>query len=167
MLINIADYNKTIMNETISFRMGGQEREFLLVEVMARSYPQSLDYDDGNWLTTQISVQAGAFAGSYHASLRCEEFARFLSSLRLVEASFGTDIPAYAAEFDTMEGQLSIVIRGDVWGHFTASCVAVDDFGARNRLEFTLAFDRTYLPAMLDELEAIIQAFPVRGKPSD
>ena len=72
------------MNELPSLRIGGCEHEFLLVEALARSHPHRYDFWDGNWLDTKISVNAGAFTGHYDASLRSDEFARFLSSLRIV-----------------------------------------------------------------------------------
>ncbi len=154
------------MNELPHFRLGGQERNFLLIEVMGRSHSGSYDYWDGNWLTTKISVQAGAFAGHFHATLRGEEFERFLRDLRLVYTSLGTKNPVYMAEFTTMEEQLSIVIRGDPLGNFVAQCIAVDVAGTGNRLEFELAFDQSYVPEMLSELEVITTAFPVLGNPS-
>lgn len=117
---------------------------------------------DGNWLNTKISVQAGAFAGYYHATLRSEEFERFLSDLWLVYTSSGTKNPVYVAEFSTVEEQLSIQIRGDALGNFVAQCIAVDVTGTGNRLEF----DQSYVPKMLSELESITSAFPVLGKPS-
>jgi len=154
------------MNELSSFRLGGQERNFLLIEVIARSHPQYYDFSDGDWLNTKISVQSGAFAGRFHATLRSEEFEQFLRDLRLVYSSLGTKNPIYVAEFTTIEEQISIVIRGDALGNFVAQCIAVDVAGTGSRLEFELAFDQSYVPEMLSELEAITTAFPVLGNPS-
>lgn len=154
------------MNKLPSFRLGGQERNYLLVEVVTRTRPQDYDFWDGNRLNARISVQAGAFAGTFHAALRCDDFAPFLDSLRQVYQSLGTETPTYIAEFTTMEDQLSIEVLGDAFGHITAQCVAMDDLGTGNRLEFDLEFDQTFLPEILSELEAIITAFPVRGNSS-
>ena len=64
-----------------------------------------------------------------------------------------------------MEEQLGIIVRGDALGHFTAKCVALDNFGVGNRLEFELTFYQTEIPAMLGGLETILCEFPVRGSP--
>ena len=154
------------MNESPSFRIGGEEREFLLVQAISRERPQSLDFWDGNWLDARVHVSAGAFAGGYRASLRSDEFAHFLSGLRLIYTSLGTEIPSYVAEFAAMEDQLSIVVRGDGLGNFVAHCIAIDELGTGNRLEFDLAFDQTYIPAILTGLESVLEAFPVLGSPS-
>lgn len=151
------------MNEPPCFRIGGEEHNYLSVEVLARSLPQCHDFWDGNWLDTRIRVSAGVFTGHYSASLRCDEFASFLSGLRLASLSPGAEVPSHVAKFVALEEQLSIVIRGDALGHFVAQCVAVDGLGIGNRLEFELTFDQTDLPAMLNGLETITEAFPVRG----
>jgi len=154
------------MNEPPCFRIGGEEHNYLSVEVFARLYPQCHDFWDGNWLDTRIRVSVGAFAGRYSAALRADEFSRFLSGLRLVSLLSGAETPSHVAEFVALEEQLSIVIRGDALGHFVAQCVAVDGSGIGNRLEFELTFDQTDLPAMLNGLETITEAFPVRGNAS-
>lgn len=132
-----------------------------------RSHPEQNDFWDGNWLDAKVSVQTGAFSGRYGASLRSDEFARFLDGLQQVYSSLGTSFPTYGAEFSSLEKQLSIAVSGDALGHFTAQCVAVDNFGVGNRLEFELTFDQTEIPAMIDGLEAIMEAFPVRGSSSN
>jgi len=153
-------------NELPCFRIHGEQNEFLLVQVLGRSHPQCDDYWDGNWIEAQISLSAGGFQGRFGASLRSEEFVRLRAGLRLVYASLGTTIPTHVAEFTTLEEQLSIKVVGDGLGHFTAECVAVDEAGTGNRLEFTLRFDQTYIPAMLTGLDALIGAFPVKGNPA-
>jgi hypothetical protein len=67
-------------------------------------------------------------------------------------------------EFRTLESQLHIEIRGDRRGNFEATCKA-EDSSCGNCLKFTLEFDQTYIPRMLTELDAIIEAYPVFGRP--
>jgi len=137
------------------------------IEVLWPSYPVSNDYWDGNWLETRIRVVAGGFKGHYRAQLRSEEFADFRAALYLLYTSLGTDAPVHEAAFQTMEEQLSISVKGDRQGHFSAHCVAVDRAGTGNRLECELAFDQTQLPAMVEALDALITAFPVKGRAVD
>ena len=67
--------------------------------------------------------------------------------------------------FETMEEQLSIVAKGDGMGHFTAECTARDAAGSPNPLTFTLYLDQTRLPPLAAELDALVRAYPVVGKP--
>lgn len=127
---------------------------------LRRNYPEVSDYWDGNWLGSSIDVHVGGFRGHVDADLRAEEFASFRDALRrLTEDLSGT------ATFETMEHWLTIRVSGDGRGHFEALCELRDDPGMGNQLRFTLAFDQTYLPAMLHELDAIVAAFPVVGRP--
>jgi len=40
-------------------RIGGSA-DGVTLEVGGRQFPQATDFDDGNWLTTRVSVRAGA-----------------------------------------------------------------------------------------------------------
>ena len=152
------------MSDALSrLRIGGEETEYLLVQVLRRSHPQCDDFWDGNWIETRITLSAGGFRGRFRASLRSEEFVRFRAGLRRVYASPRTAIPTSVAEFAALEEQLTIRVIGDGPGHFTAECVAVDEAGTGNRLEFTLRFDQSCIPALLTDLDALITAFPVKG----
>lgn len=115
-------------------------------------------YEDANWITAHIEIAVGGFEGRYSASLERTDFSRFRGALKKLysfESSQGG--------FSTMEGLLHIDICGDRRGNFEAICVARDD-GEGNRLEFKLQFDQTFIPRMLTELDAIIEAYPVLGK---
>ena len=46
------------MEET-GFTLGILSGDFVRIAVTGRNYPNSLDYWDGNWLTSTITVQAG------------------------------------------------------------------------------------------------------------
>jgi hypothetical protein len=58
---------------------------------------------------------------------------------------------------------LGIEVKGDVMGHFTAECEAIDQAGIGNRLSFTLSFDQTDIPAILRGLGSVVEEFPVLG----
>ncbi len=138
----------------------GRANTYVAIAPRCRERPEALDYWDGNWISTTITIAAGAFRGEFEAQLRAEEFVRFRDEVR----------PLYAnligrAKFETMEEWLAIAIDGDGKGHFHASCVAVDLPGTGNRLTFAIDFDQTDLPEILRGLAAIISAFPVIGAP--
>jgi hypothetical protein len=148
------------VDDSLAFRIGGSNREHVVVHVTRRERAEANDYWDGNWVYATVKVAARAFRGEFEAQLRAEEFVRFRDQLRaLCEALKG------GAKFETMEGQLAIDVQGDGKGHFHAACLAVDQPGIGNRLTFGLDFDQTELPEILRGLDAICVAFPVVGKP--
>ncbi|MEP1080088.1 hypothetical protein NDI52_32500 [Leptolyngbya sp. PL-A3] len=142
-----------------SFRISGDDSEYLSVKVAGRSHAAQ-DYWDGNWLNADIEIDAGAFRGRYGAYLRAEELLSFRDAITRLYS-----FDSKEARFETMERQLSINIAGDSLGHFTAKCEAVDQAGIGNRLSFSLSFDQTEIPAMLKGLDAIVREYPVIGKP--
>lgn len=144
----------------MSLRVGASHREHVIVRPTRRENPEATDADDGNWICATIEIAAGAFRGSFEANLRAEDFVLFRDALRpLYERLDG------GATFDTMEGWLSIAVRGDGKGDFHAACEAVDRPGLGNRLTFAIDFDQTELPAMIRGLDAICEAVPVVGAP--
>ena len=124
-----------------------------------RSQLAEYGYWDSNWVSADIEIAAGGFRGYYRASLFRTDFPDFRDDLKKLY-SFESN----RGEFNTIECQLSIEINGDRRGNFEAICVAKDDTDG-NRLEFKIRFDQTYIPRMLTELDAIIKAYPVLGKP--
>ena len=62
--VSLARYWKRIsdLEEVIlEVEIGGCEHEYLLVDVFRRTRPSSIDYWDGNWLITKISISVGGF----------------------------------------------------------------------------------------------------------
>lgn len=142
------------------FVLGAEASEHLTIHALRRSYPECDDYWDGNWIVCAVDVRVGGFRGHVDASIRAEELAALRDGLRRLHEHLTGE-----AKFETMEQWLSICVVGDGRGHFEARCELRDDPGVGNRLMFTLAFDQTFLPAMLRELDAIVHAFPAVGRP--
>src|SRR5437870_411567 len=89
-----------------------KDGDFLTITLLGRSHPGATDYWDGNWLSASLGVAAGGFRGSVSGYLRAEEIAQFHEQfVRLQESLRGT------AEFQTMEGWLSIRVTADGKGH--------------------------------------------------
>jgi hypothetical protein len=133
---------------------------FLNITLLGRSHPQASDYWDGNWLQAVVKVEAGGFRGSVGGDLRADELARFLDQfMRLQESLRGT------AEFETMEGWLSIRVAGDGQGHMGCRCVIRDKPGIGNTLDCTLTTDQTFTLTTVAQLAVAVKAFPVVGEP--
>lgn len=142
--------------EHVTINLGERSPDAATID---RSRLAEYGYWDSNWVIADIEIAAGGFRGYYRASLFRTDFPHFRDALRNLY-SFESN----RGRFETMECQLSIEIQGDRRGNFEATCVARDAADG-NRLEFKIRFDQTYIPRMLTELDAIIGAYPVLGKP--
>jgi hypothetical protein len=140
-------------------KLAADEGDQVVFDVADRER-DSDDYWDGNWLSCRVSVRARGFRGAFDASLRAEEFVGMRDGVRACMTDLkGTFV------FETMEEQLSIVAKGDGMGHFTAECTARDAAGWGNLLTFTLVLDQTRLGPLAAELDALVRAYPIVGKP--
>lgn len=140
-------------------KIGGQEREFLAIRVLGRQTTDSPvpDYWENNWLTCQVEVRADGFRADLPCYFLTEDFPRLHDQLKDVYSSSASD-----AEFMTLEGQLEFRVTRDerggmeLFGHLR-------EHGNGNRLHFLLQFDQSYLPQFLQDLESLIETFPVIG----
>jgi len=64
---------------------------------------------------------------------------------------------------EPLEGQLVLNIKGDGLGHFEVECATTDKPGNGGTLSFSLSFDQTELPRLINELDKITKAFPIKG----
>ena len=147
------------MPEPLQLVIGGEEHDRLVVEVLGRERPEAFDADDGNWIDARVSVAAGAFRGEVACCLRAEDFAAFLSQVRLLLVQ-----PHGTARFSTMEDQLAFAITGDGRGHFDVRGHLMDAAGIGNRLAWSLASDQSHLPRIITTLSAISTSYGVRGR---
>lgn len=138
----------------------GENGDLLRITLLGRSHPGATDFWDGNWLWATVEVRAGAFRGSVCGDLRADELFRFLRQLVTLQESLGG-----TAEFQTMEGWLSLRLVGDGQGHMACRCVLRDKPGIGNALECTLTTDQTFIRETAAQLAAAVQAFPVIGEP--
>lgn len=148
-----------------SFHFGTETTSYIYVEVLSRARPGATDYWDGNWLNTVVEVTAGPWRGSYRASLRADEFAEFRNQLQALYEDTGIK----QAQFHSMEPWLQLSLeRSDRLGHLRVAGRAQAEpfFEGHNLLQFVLELDQTYLPRVIDELEAIVNEFPVIGSPN-
>ncbi len=140
-----------------SFSFGGNERERLEVQVHAYARVPVGDYHDDNWLRVSVSIQAGAFSGTFGCAFLAPEFSEFRDSLQVLHETL-----AGVARFSTIEDQLSLKLTGDGRGHIALKGLALDVPGMGNRLEFHLDLDTGHLSSALRELDEIVGAFPTR-----
>jgi hypothetical protein len=134
----------------------------ITITVQKRAYPNSTDFWDGNWLVSPIEFEIGEFAGVVsQAMLRTDEIERFQTSLRdLYERNEGE------ALLPSLENWIELRMRGDGIGHVEVQGEIRDAAsGYGNELSFSLiGIDQTYLPEVLGQLDAILEAYPVIGR---
>jgi hypothetical protein len=135
---------------------GRPEGEFLLIEVLSRSYPNYTDDLDGNWLNARVVLSVGGFKGQVGGYLRAEEFLSFRDEIAKLNSTLSGK-----ATFLTMEEWISINITGDGKGHVMLKGQVRDQAGTGNTLNFTIELDQTFLPGILKGLDKTLKAFPV------
>lgn len=133
------------------FNLFVSDSEFLQIHIV--SYPEeSKQWPYEDWIVVNIRLGAGGFQGSFAAYFESRDFVQLRADLeRLYKNLNGF------ASFEPTEEQLVMRIEGDGKGHFEAQCVAIDRAGDGNELSFTLQFDQTYIPRMLNDLDKVIQ----------
>jgi hypothetical protein len=139
---------------TVSF--GGERYERVAIEVSGYAYPERTgEYHDDNWLRVKVSVAAGSFRVSYDAMFQVAELEKFESQLSSLYKS-----PEQTAHFETLEGQLSLELSGNIRGAVTLRGIAEDQPGIGNRLHFSLTLDQTQVGSALQQLRDILNSLP-------
>jgi hypothetical protein len=141
------------------FHLGGRNAEYLEVWVLSRS--DAADYWDGNWLGCDVRISIGGFRARFPANFRTNEVESFAEEVRgLHERLSGS------ARFESMEGQLRLLLEGDGRGHIRCQGDARDEAGTGNLLKFELELDQTELFGTMVELNELLNRYPVRGSPA-
>jgi hypothetical protein len=136
--------------------IGGENDARISIEIRAYERGDVGDFEDSNWLNCTFEVAVERFTARAEASFRIEEFEDFLAQLSpLIEPLEGT------AKFDTLENQLSIVVKMSDRGTCRISGHATDH--THCTLQFSFESDQTFLRPAIRELKAIVGEFPVRN----
>lgn len=116
-----------------------------------------LDWDR-NWVRTKVTVKGGVFSGQYIADFMTTDFELLKRDFKQLDKNFkGT------AKLEPLERQLLLDITGDGLGHFNVKCTAKDQPNYGGTLSFNLSFDQTELARLINELDRITKAFPIKG----
>ncbi len=142
--------------------MDGEEPDLKLAGlslwVLARQYPDSADYWDGNWLDVVARVEAsGAFVETRGSFLRNDELAAFVVQLERVQRDLTGD-----AELACMEPNLHVKVRCVSMGRIEMVISITPDHRAQSHA-FTFEIDQSYLTSTLRECRRILARLPVVG----
>jgi hypothetical protein len=128
-----------------------------LEPIQAYDDTSQLDWDR-NWIRTKVTVKGGVFSGQFTADFMTTDFELLKRDFKKLDQDFkGT------AKLEPLERQLTLSIAGDGLGHFEVKCTANDQPNYGGTLSFSLSFDQTELARLINELDKITKAFPIRG----
>ncbi len=112
---------------------------------------------DKNWLRAKISVQAGAFVGTYDADLTTFDFENFKHDLNSLYENLNSEI-----KFEDLEGYLFMKMKGNGLGNINADISCTDNPGIYGTtLDFELDFDQTFIKPIIQKLNNITSKYPV------
>lgn len=138
---------------TVVIGAGASER--VEIAVLARAAPGSDEPFDADWLTVEVEVAAGVFAGRFEARFRGHDFVVFRDALHRLHASLAGE-----ARFATMEQQLDLRLTGNGRGAIALEGTARHPTEGTNELRFAFSLDQTQLVQPLRQLDQLIARFP-------
>ena len=132
----------------------------LSIEVLVRSYATE-DYWDGNWVVAHIKVMLPGFQAKFSEGLHLSELHSFSQDLKRLYSELEG-----IARLVAMEGFLDLKAEIDNRGRIHWSVELSHPVGSGNeaRLQFAMHSDQSYLPALLDQIEAVLTEFPIVGQ---
>mgnify|MGYP001062776523 CR=1 FL=1 len=127
--------------------------------VYGRSYPDSIDFWDGNWLQCKAQVKVnGASVEVVGTFLRNDELMDFMRGLSRMH-----DEVAGTAELHCIEPNLGMALATDALGHISVEVSITPDHMAQSH-HFSFAVDQTFLPPLIKSCERVLDRFPIIGK---
>jgi hypothetical protein len=143
----------------MKFHLLGEET-IIEIDVFYRDYPNSSDYWDGNWVTSKINIKIPGYLVNFDANLRTDELRDFANEIKLM-----SKLLKGKATLKNLDNYLHIECEMDKLGKiiWTAETCYPAGYGAVLKFEFES--DQSFLIGLIKELETILTAFPVIGKP--
>jgi hypothetical protein len=133
----------------------------LVVRVSGYEWPQLESGADANWLNGEVELTAstnGHFSARRVVSLRSDELLRFRDQIATVVESLDGE-----AALDHMEQQFGCTARLKR-GVGELEAFVREELGAELRVT-SVRTDQSYLQLSLQELDAVVATFPVKGDP--
>lgn len=143
----------------MKFHLLGEETN-IEIDVLHRNYPNSSDYWDRNWVSSKLKIEIPGYTVSFVADLRTDELSDFVNKLKIMNKNMKGK-----AILNNLDGYLEIEGEMNKLGQiiWTAETCYPAGYGAVLNFEFDS--DQSYLETIIKELDDILVAFPVLGKP--
>ena len=143
----------------MKFYLLGEETT-IEIDVLYRNYPNSSDYWDGNWVTSNINIKIPGYLVNFGANLRTDELRDFTNEIKLM-----SKLLKGKANLKNLENYLHIECEMDKLGKIIWTVETCFPAGYGAVLKFEFESDQSFLIRLIKELETILTAFPVIGKP--
>ncbi len=128
--------------------------------VTGRQFPDSSDYWDGNWLNIRANMTVpNAKVSCDGPILMTSNFARFRDELTELKSKLSGN-----ATLSGLEPELEIRMQMNNLGHIDCEIEITPDQLNQNH-QFRIQLDQSYLSGLMEGCEAILDRFPVVGKP--
>lgn len=134
--------------------------EDLSLWIIGRQFPHANDYWDGNWLDVIACCKtdsAVVYAGG--SILHLSELERWMEQCKQMDALLSGE-----AHLDCMEPNLNVKLSMKKRGK-CALWIRITPDHLFQKHEFINEIDQTYLPPLIQSLEAILFAYPLKGTP--
>ncbi|MDN7246213.1 WapI family immunity protein [Planococcus shenhongbingii] len=142
----------------MKFHVLGNETK-LEIDVLRRNYPDSRDYWDANWVASIIHLEIPGYVVHFEADLRTDELKEFVDGLRdMNERLHGTAILKNLDNYIHLTGSMNPL------GKISWILETLYPVGTGAQLSCDFESDQSYLRILIDELDAVLEAFPVIGK---
>ncbi|MFJ7667073.1 hypothetical protein ACIQXI_08185 [Lysinibacillus sp. NPDC097195] len=144
----------------MKFHLIGEDNESVEIEVLTRSYPESTDYWDVNWVVSTINVNIPGYVVKFNADIRTDELQDFLDELNSIKSNLRGK-----AILKNLDNYINIECVINDKGHlfWTVRTCYPAGYGAVLHVDFKS--DQSYLQKLTKELRDILTVFPVIGNP--
>ncbi|TWT09292.1 hypothetical protein [Planomicrobium sp. CPCC 101079] len=130
------------------------------IEVFTQSYPESIDYWDGNWLNAKIECEIPGFLAKFSFQLRTDEIKDFADQLTAMDQSREGKAALY-----NLDGYIEIEGMIDGLGDIQWTAALCYPAGNGASLKFEFRSDQNSLNRLIKEIDEILAVFPVVGTP--
>lgn len=130
----------------------------LEIWISGRQFPESTDYWDANWLTvTAHCASKGSQVWVKGPILHLSEIQHWLSRLKQLYKTIEGE-----TELPCMEPELNVNVSLNKLGHGSLVVSIIPDHLSEHH-EFTFEVDQSFLPAVIKNLEDVLNRYPIKG----
>lgn len=149
------------MNEGFEIRFIGEHAEFLSLRVLDQVSPHSKEYWEYILLNAEFEAQVSIFQGKVtHQYLHIDRLTRFSNELRTLYNKL-----TGVAILETIDGWLRIQVIVDKVGHVKITGFVKGGSYDDNTLNFALTTDQTFLVNPMQQLQLVLDQFPLPRRP--
>jgi len=130
---------------------------YIEITILHRTHPESIDFEDANWLDAQIKIEVPGFNGLYGTYLRANDFEQFREDLEKIIMYQSDKI-----EFSTMEEGIYLKGLLNATGNIKWKGVAKSSWGG-SCLTFEIESDYSSINSLLNQAKEILREFPIMG----